>query len=110
MIAVGDHLSSVVTPSGGGMNAGEENKGCIAKKHGSIVREGCKSLRLTSGTRKVGSLRNEALKEAVLRSVAKSTRWWLISCDGNMEPEEFSQGVTRRYCDVQSKSSWRSAA
>ena len=53
MIDVGDHLLSVVTPSGGGMNAGEENKGYIAKKHGSIVRESCKSLRLTSGTRQV---------------------------------------------------------
>ena len=31
MIAVGDHLSSVVTQSGGGMNAREENHGCIAK-------------------------------------------------------------------------------
>ena len=85
MIAVRDHLSSVVTQSGGGMNAGEENHGCIAKKRGSIVAEGCKSSRLTSGTRKVGPLRIKALKEAVLRSVAKSTRWWLISCDGNME-------------------------
>ena len=85
MSAVGDHLSSVVTQSGGGMNAGEENQGCIAI-NGSIVGEACKSLRLTSGTRKVGPLRNEALMEAVLRSVAKSTRWWLISCDGNREP------------------------
>ena len=31
MSAVGDHLSSVVTQSGSGMNAGEENQGCIAK-------------------------------------------------------------------------------
>ena len=32
MSAVGDHLSSVVTQSGSGMNAEEENQGCIAKK------------------------------------------------------------------------------
>ena len=73
------------------------------QKRGSIVREGCKSLRLTSDTRKVGNLRTGALKEAVLRSVA-------ILRDGNMEPEEFRQGVRRRYCDVQSKSRWKSAA
>ena len=103
IIAVGDHLSSVVTQSGGGMNAGEENQGWIAKKRGSIVREGCKSLRSNSGTQQVGNLRTGALKEAVLRSVA-------ISRDGNMEPEEFRQGVRRRYCDVQSQSRWRSAA
>ena len=44
------------------------------------------SLRLTSDTRKVGNLRTEASQEAVLRSVAKSTSPWLISCDGKMEP------------------------
>ena len=36
MIAVGDHLSSVVTQSGRGMNAGEENQGCIAKNVGQL--------------------------------------------------------------------------
>ena len=82
---------------------GRRESGPHCKKRGSIVTEDCKSLRLTSGTRKFGPLRNKALKEAVLRSVP-------ISCDGNMELEEFGQGVRRRYCDVQSKSKWRSAA
>ena len=90
-MAVGDHLSSVATQSGGGMNAGEENQGCIAKTWVNC-QGGLQILAVTSDTRKVGSLTHEALKEAVLRSVAKSTRWWLVSCDGNREPEGFRRG------------------
>ena len=51
------------------------------------------SSRCTSGTRKAGHPRYEALLEAVVKQAKVARHPWLIACDANMCPEDFEKSL-----------------
>ena len=51
------------------------------------------SSRCTSGTRKAGTPRNEALHEEVAKQAKVTKHPWLIACDATLCPEDFEKSL-----------------
>ena len=94
MLAVYEHIASVIAQKGSEVDDGEEKWRRIAKAWFSCQGwlHTCTVLfflrRKHSEER---SPRNEALMEAVISSVAGSRAPWIIACDRNMEPSEIQK-------------------
>ena len=85
LVAAANHLVSVIDASGGEVEGQEGNEDKVAEMLLNC-HEGMRIFAFHFWHSSGWSLRNEALRIAVLRRVVDTGSHWIVACDANMEP------------------------